>query len=444
MSWDNDNIPELVKNTYTYENSVLPPPQIQVPVVPKVKSPRSIILERLIKTVPIRNPIFEEARLKLQEAHKKMLESLTPFELYTITQTIHHGDKLCNYFLRGSDTLSLYDNMYSESVSKEISEGFYRGPWKKYFFFLPLFYMNYPEDKDYHHFDCLTLQELFKLHNPSNIFEKKIWDNYIFPNIEAKDKEYFRSFTWKYIQDQLKIMKNFPKAKNYFVTYRGIDDNFIKKFTNPNSCYYFHSYQSTSVSYNIAYKFAKDSMNIGAVCTFWVHPSCDYVYLEPVSVYREDEILLAPGHRAIFLYKSNQNDNYHFMILPPDAYSDLTKVNNIRQHIKNLTSQAPNVDPHGIEPIYERNANTNNVPPSYADGGSKKKKSKRKTRKQKRKQNKIAQGGFFMNKITNPSSGLEGGAPKTSFSYDMDLVTVQPITQAQIKERERLFNLINM
>ncbi len=430
MSWDNNNnsFPEMVKNVY--KTPVTPPTQSQTPEVPKVKSPRTIVLERLIKKVPIKNPIFEKSRLDLQKAHTKILESLTPFELYTITQTIHHGDKLCNYFLRGSDTLSLYDNMYSDSVSKEISQGLYTGPWKKYFFFLPLFYMDYPDGKKYDQYDCLTLQELFKLHNPSYYFEKKVWDNYIFPNIEAKDKEYFRSFTWKYIQDHLQIIKKFPKAQNYFVIYRGIEDDFIQKFTNPNSCYYFHSYQSTSVSYKIAYEFAADNLKVGAVCTFWVHPSCEYVYLNPVSVYREDEILLAPGHRAIFLYKSNQNDNYHFMILPPDNYSDLTKVNNIRQHIKNLTSQAPNIELYNIEPIYQRNQNTNNVPPSYADGGSKNNKSKSKTRKNK--------GGKSL------KSYAQGGAPKTSFTSDMDLVTERPITKAQSKERERLFNLINM
>ncbi len=410
MNWENDNfIPEVITKKAT------PPPKVIV--APKIKSPKSLKIERLSNQVKIQNPIFNTSSADIAAKHSDLIATFNPFDLYTIKQTVHHGDKLCNYFLRGLDTIELYENMYIKSMSDEIRDHI-QDPEEESVYFLPLFYMNYPNDKEKHDYDCLTLKELFKLYNPIKYYQKELRLE-IEDKINNNDLDFFRKITWNYIQNQLKLMKRFPKAKNYFVVYRGVDDDFIQNFTNPNSCYYFHSYQSTSVMYPIALRFAKDSKN-PAICTFWVHPDCTYVYVDSISKYHELEFLLAPGHRAIFLYKSNQNDNYHFMILPPDNTSDLTRVKKIDEHIKTQVIHESFVQPGNINQIYQTNVNEYPGPSYASDGGRRRKNKTRKQKKQK------------------------GGDIKNSFVSGLDLVTESPITQVQVKERERLFKLISM
>jgi hypothetical protein len=423
MSWDtNEYFPEVITTPAE-------------PVIPNVKKPANLTPEqirhkRLSTEVEIQNPQIREAGVALAKSHTDFITTLHLFDLYTLKQTIHHGDKLCNYFLRGSDTIDLYKNMYIKEIKEYIKydHSYLSGLKKGEFFFLPLFYLDYPNDKEKNHYDCLTLAELFKLYDPLKFYQNEL-RIIIEKEIDDNNLKFFQNITWKYIKDHLKIIKSFPKLNTYFVTYRGVSEDFIQNFTNPKKCYYFHSYQSTSVMYKIAANFAKEQPN-AAICTFWIHPSCDYAYLESISIYPEFEVLLAPGHRAVFLYKSNTNDNYHFMILPPDEKSDLLKTENIDEHIQTQVRNAPNINID--ESIYEKNTPPNNTKGGFFLAKSstryrRKSKSKSKTRKHKIKKQK-------------------GGDPNNSINSDMgviDLVTEIDITKSQTKERERLLKMIS-
>lgn len=425
-SWEtNEYLPEIITKS---DESVIPKAQ-----TPVTLTPEQIIQKRLSTEVPIQNPQIREAGVALAKSHTDFIASLPSFSIYTLKQTIHHGDKLCNYFLRGSDTIDLYNNMYIKEIRQGLKDYFYNLK-KGNFYFLPLFYLDYPNDKEKNHYDCLTLEELFKLYDPIDFYQKEL-RIIIEKEVDDNNLKYFQNLTWEYIQDHLKLIKSFPKANNYFVTYRGVQEDFIQNFTNPKKCYYFNSYQSTSVMYKIAANFAKEHPN-GTICTFWIHPSCEYVYLESISIYHEFEVLLAPGHRAVFLYKSNTNDNYHFMILPPDEKSDLLKTENIDDHIKTQIRNARNININ--ESIYQRNVNESS-PPNNTKGGFSITKSSTRYRRKSKNKNK--------NKTRKyKSKKQKGGDPNNSITSDIDvtdLVTETDITKAQAKERERLLKMIS-
>ena len=94
-----------------------------------------------------------------------------------------------------------------------------------------------------------------------------------------------------------------------FIVYRGTRQWYL--VNNKNMFYYMNSFVSTTKNDKIIKKFGNKFY------IFYIHPMCNYLYIKSISsIPCEDEIVLSPYHRYLFV---GENENtQHYVVLPCD------------------------------------------------------------------------------------------------------------------------------
>jgi hypothetical protein len=264
-----------------------------------------VIEENLEKNI---NPFFDYA------------STLSPEDTYIVKQYTHHGDEIINAFLRGTDTIFHYEqHIYNPQKQTEI-------------------------------FFCLFLLEiapealpLVEKTDPSYVISKlstsflDYYTDQIYPIIEKKLQEkditYFRNMVYNIVQKLYKIIEKCPKRRVVTTTSRGVKNLYLS--TDKTKITKLNTFHSTTMSIDIAEDFGRK----GFIYSFYIHPECLRIYTEPISLHPgEQEIVLAPGNRYIFL--SDDTGYQEFAVLPPekdlvfpasftDFFSYLERQNNI-------------------------------------------------------------------------------------------------------------------
>jgi hypothetical protein len=107
-----------------------------------------------------------------------------------------------------------------------------------------------------------------------------------------------------------------PTANTIFKVYRGTKNWYLN--TSKDKAYYMNSFTSTTTRWKTAHQFGS-SRNI---YIFYIHPLCRYMNVSSLSITKsEDEILLTPYHKYIYVDETNINDDYilrKYIVLPTD------------------------------------------------------------------------------------------------------------------------------
>ena len=118
-----------------------------------------------------------------------------------------------------------------------------------------------------------------------------------------------------------------PIANTIFKVYRGVKDWYLN--TDTNKAYYMNSFTSTTTKWKTAKGFGSIQGNreyqpTRHIYEFYVHPLCRYMNVSSVSgVPREEEILLTPYHKYIYIDETHIDGGYtlrKYIVLPTDIY----------------------------------------------------------------------------------------------------------------------------
>jgi hypothetical protein len=289
----------------------------------------------------------KEVEDQIKEPHRKHIHTFNSEEFYTLQQYTINGDILLNSFLRGTDTLQMYQDIfinYPDSVIQQLKE------WEEYkntsirfaigiprFYFIPLFLLGYTEEpKQIKN----TAEEVIRIRQRINYYKtiKSIIE------IKKDNLDFYRNIMFRFFQQFIKIAETFPLSQvtKPFIVFRGVKKMFYS--LDKTKVNILPAFESTTLNTHVAVKFAG---NYGTKLMYIVSPECQYIYLQPVSYVTppEEEILLLPGHRYCYIY-TNKMDTHIFAILPPtDESLDLVMnstskgIPKINKNIKNTNSK---------------------------------------------------------------------------------------------------------
>lgn len=137
--------------------------------------------------------------------------------------------------------------------------------------------------------------------NPNSSFYKLFGDKY-----KTETQDTFRKrLLYNFFIGLFNIIYNSPKLIDRpFILFRGTMTWYLRKAVD--KFYYINSFISTSTKYNTAHMFGEANISthikpIYRIYTFLVHPLCAYMNVKPFSEYNEDEILITPYHRYIYI-----------------------------------------------------------------------------------------------------------------------------------------------
>ncbi len=261
------------------------------------------------------------------DIYNTYISTLPFYSTFLSSQYTHHGDKIINALLRGMDNINIYD-INIQNPKRINTTGIF------FCLYLPDFsspemFKLYDEittlDKKIHEFvgrinnlDKLTEE----LREKWNIF----WENYknvVYPSIEERiaknDLRFFHTITYQKIKELYKIIKNAPSIDRVFTVYRGVENFYLNK--NPSDIFKLPTFQSTTIEKDNAISFV-NNLRAPKLYKFKVHPECVYMYMEPLTLHKEElEILLAPGNRYAFLSEEGTTQTY--AVLPPERDYEL-------------------------------------------------------------------------------------------------------------------------
>jgi hypothetical protein len=254
-----------------------------------------------IQTHPIQtHPIHILKQLK--EAHTDHIKYSTDRDRYILQQYTHVGDRLLHDFLIGKDNTG---EIYARLVFK-----FNRNQYIEHRFIeMPYLY------------SMLDVGEITCIPQNYLLF---FYEEQIRPLLLQQNQvRWFKEHTYRFLIDLYNVIQKAPKVLSPFVVYRGVNHNYL----NPtkNTLFYLHTFSSTSILRETAERFGPIQY------VMYIHPTCDYIYLEDVSVNGgEEEVLLNPYTRYIVMDWNTDKSVWYIGVLPPDRsigkYSDLQKL----------------------------------------------------------------------------------------------------------------------
>jgi hypothetical protein len=282
-------------------------------------------------------------------------KSLPVSERFLVEQYTHHGDVIINSVLKGTDTIATYND---EIIRPAYFEPLYQS---FYCIFMNEIYINKiynklpkelkPTAKDviltsyYDYKDLKDSVEASKKPTYDNSelrekaekfteqYDKVIYMKYIRPVLTPPSLSYldihlnyFRKMTYTIIQTLTGIIQRAPRSPHVFTVYRGVKDFYLDK--TPGTISKLSWFHSTSLELEFAEAFGRDKKRI---YMFKVHPDCNYMYMEPLTLHKgEEEILFTPGNRVVFLSEEIREQTLPsgkveswtyqtFAILPPES-----------------------------------------------------------------------------------------------------------------------------
>lgn len=239
---------------------------------------------------------------QIKELHVAYIKHATDRDRYILQQYTHVGDRLLHDFLIGKDN--------TEEIYTRLSFKFNRNQYIEHRFIeMPYLY------------SMLDVGEITCI--PQNyimfFYEEKLRPILL----QQKWTQWFKEYTYRFMIDLYNIVQKAPKVLSPFVVYRGVKNNYL--YPTKNTLFYLHTFSSTSILRETAERFGPIQY------VMYIHPACDYIYLEDVSVNGgEEEILLNPYTRYIVMDWNTNKTVWHIGVLPPDrtirSYNDLQKL----------------------------------------------------------------------------------------------------------------------
>ena len=241
--------------------------------------------------------------------HNEFIKRSSKRETFILKQYTYHGDVIVNKFLRDEDSVLLYKKNLMDLKKKQTSD--------EQFFIFPYIY---------------SMEDLGMIQYNTNNYIYLFYEEFIYEdvlnNILHNNIDWFRRLSYHYFIDLYKTIQRFPKAESPFILYRGINHNYLKD--EKDTKFYLNSFSSCSYKKSVAESFGK------ILIEFYVHPMCDYVYLESISIVGgEEEILLTPYTRYFIFDVNKDKTVWKIGVLPSDknipVYDDFLQ---FRKNIK--------------------------------------------------------------------------------------------------------------
>jgi hypothetical protein len=239
---------------------------------------------------------------QLKENHTAYINQVTRRDRYILQQYTYVGDSILHNFLIGKDI--------SEEIYTKYLFNFNRNQFIEHRFIeMPYLY------------SMLDVGEIKCVPQNYLLF---FYEEIVLPLLrKQKSLRWFREHTYRFFIDLYNIIQKAPKVAHPFVVYRGIKRNYLN--LTKNTLFYLNTFSSTSINRETAEQFGPIQY------VMYVHPACDYIYLEDVTVNRgEEEILLNPYMRYIVMDWNSDKTLWHIGVLPSDksfqSYQNLQKM----------------------------------------------------------------------------------------------------------------------
>jgi hypothetical protein len=273
----------------------------------------------------------------LKSLHSEYLYSLSEEEQQIFFEYTHTGDIILNKYIEGNDTLETYfENIYIPGEE-------YVHPIHLAFFPCLFFYTM---DKELGSPFLKKVGDTLKIKkkglpprivytpriismrdNSSLLLEKaSYYKKSIYPVLKGKSLEDFREMMVGVAQTFFLKILEAPRVDSPFIVYRG-DWNKEWKCDEGVS-YIIPTFLSTTLDVNVAEMFGREHTNNiesdTKIYTFYIHPECTYLFVDPVSYYNktEYEVIFAPGNRYICI-----NKKMRIFLIVPTGMEDLAEMN---------------------------------------------------------------------------------------------------------------------
>jgi hypothetical protein len=158
---------------------------------------------------------------------------------------------------------------------------------------------------------------------------KKIIKN----SLESDYDYYKRCIYYYFINLYNALQKRIPyNIQIPFKMYRGVGKLYLKN--DSTHFYYLDSFNSTTISKQTI----TDLMDFDRyMYVYYIHPNCMYMNIKPYSKYAgEEEIILSPYNRYIFIKSNEYKSVYYYLILPPDIIHIPKKYEDFIEWQKNI------------------------------------------------------------------------------------------------------------
>jgi hypothetical protein len=170
-----------------------------------------------------------------------------------------------------------------------------------------------------------------------------------FPKSEGESDRAYRDMIWYYYFVNLyNAIVKAPHLLKPFRIYRGTHTWYLKN--NRDRFYYMNSFVSTSLSKHVAERFStgQNDRISPRIYIFYVHPQCSYLSVRPMSQYKkEDELVLTPYHRYIFISETPTTQTYVVLPCDIDIPNTLETFLSWKNTIQNVSAPAPDTSASG-------------------------------------------------------------------------------------------------